>query len=182
MKIGVIGWGSLIWNPMEISFALTSWNNDGPILPIEFARRSQDGRVTLVIHKPYIHEPEKWVRTYWNIISVKSIGEAIEILRRREGTIKCYIAHLLPDSKNTINDKIKIEIEKWVQDKELDGVIWTDLPSNIALEEVIPYLQSLQGNTLKKAKEYVERTPKQILTPLRKRIEKILGWKCISEV
>jgi len=182
MKIGVIGWGSLIWNPMEVNFALTSWNNDGPNLPIEFARRSQDGRVTLVIYKPYIDEPEKWVKTYWNIMSVESIEEAIETLRRRERTIKRYIAHLLPDSKNTIGDKIKKEIKKWLQDKELDGVIWTDLPPNISLEKVIPYLQSLQGNTLKKAKEYVEKTPKQILTPLRKRMEKILGWKCISEV
>jgi len=181
MKIAVIGWGSLIWNPRNINLAFEKWRNDGPVLPIEFARKSRDGRITLVIYKPYMCEPEKWVRTYWNIIFAKSIDEAIEVLRKRERTIRQYIAHITTDSDN-IDDKIKIEIKNWIRDKKLDGAVWTDLPSNISLEEVIPYLQSLQGDTLRRAKEYIEKTPKQIQTPLRREIEKILGWKCISEV
>ena len=46
MKIAVLGWGSLIWDPKELD-ANNEWNNDGPFLPIEFARISNNGRLTL---------------------------------------------------------------------------------------------------------------------------------------
>ena len=48
MRIAVIGWGSLLWSPRTLPLAGT-WSSDGPVLPIEFARISVDGRLTLII-------------------------------------------------------------------------------------------------------------------------------------
>ncbi len=50
MEIAVIGWGSLIWCPGSLRIK-TKWRSEGPDLPIEFARISSDGRLTLVIHR-----------------------------------------------------------------------------------------------------------------------------------
>ncbi len=49
-KIGIIGWGSLIWDPRGLPIKC-KWHKNGPELPIEFSRISQDGRLTLVIDK-----------------------------------------------------------------------------------------------------------------------------------
>jgi hypothetical protein len=49
MKIAVLGWGSLLWEQGVLRLA-SRWRTDGPWLPIEFARLSDRGRLTLVIH------------------------------------------------------------------------------------------------------------------------------------
>ena len=48
MKIAILGWGSLIWNPRILKVA-GDWTLDGPTLPIEFSRISDNDRLTLVI-------------------------------------------------------------------------------------------------------------------------------------
>src|SRR5438105_1725427 len=48
MQICYLGWGSLIWDPKDLSFR-GPWIQGGPTLPIEFCRISADGRLTLVI-------------------------------------------------------------------------------------------------------------------------------------
>jgi len=50
MKIAILGWGSLIWQPKNLDFDKElDWNSGGPYLPLEFSRISEDGRLTLVI-------------------------------------------------------------------------------------------------------------------------------------
>jgi hypothetical protein len=45
MRIAILAWGSLIWNPRYLPLA-SEWVLGGPVLPIEFARVSADGRLT----------------------------------------------------------------------------------------------------------------------------------------
>ena len=46
-KIAVLAWGSLIEKPAVLSTIIDNWKPDGPKLPIEFARKSNDGYLTL---------------------------------------------------------------------------------------------------------------------------------------
>jgi hypothetical protein len=52
MKIAILGWGSLVWDPASLKEHLEGdgeFIQGGPKLPIEFSRISKDGRLTLVI-------------------------------------------------------------------------------------------------------------------------------------
>lgn len=49
-RIAIIGWGSLIWDPKCLSFDRErGWEPRGPVLPLEFSRKSSNGRLTLVL-------------------------------------------------------------------------------------------------------------------------------------
>ena len=52
MRIAFLGWGSLCWNPGTLRTS-GNWKSDGPRLPLEFARISEDGRPSLVIYKAF---------------------------------------------------------------------------------------------------------------------------------
>ncbi len=79
MTIACLGWGSLIWDPRELP-VLRTWFEDGPLLPIEFARESDDGRITLVLA-----EDQPLVRSRWALMNVADRAAAREAVRRREG-------------------------------------------------------------------------------------------------
>ncbi|MCD6572546.1 MAG: hypothetical protein J7K95_00425 [Thermoplasmata archaeon] len=99
---------------MKIKY--TKWKNDGPRLPIEFARKSRNGRLTLVIYDEYLNEKDKWVNVLWNEMDVQSIQEAIGNLCTREETILKNIGFIYEEMKNKINfdDKNKwFHRENW---------------------------------------------------------------------
>lgn len=79
MLIGCLGWGSLVWNQRELPVR-GPWFVDGPFLPIEFARLSNDERITLVLV-----EDRPLVRSLWNVMDVAGLDDAREALRKREG-------------------------------------------------------------------------------------------------
>jgi len=48
VRIGCLGWGSLIWIPGELRLA-GDWRADGPALPIEFSRVADGGELATAI-------------------------------------------------------------------------------------------------------------------------------------
>ena len=180
MKIACLGWGSLIWDPGSLPIQ-RQWFEDGPLLPIEFARKSGNGRITLVTE-----QSAKPVRSLWAIMDVSDIDEAHTALRVREGpkngkTRPEWVGKLTIDSD--VGEGIDALIWEWAASKKLDGVVWTKLPAKWKLDgevptpvQVIEHLKSLTGSSLICAREYVEKAPKQIDTAYRRKIEVELGW------
>jgi hypothetical protein len=192
MKIAILGWGSLIWQPKELEFNKEiGWESDGPMLPIEFARISKDGRLTLVIT-----EEGTLVPTFYAISKYKSIEEAVLNLVVREGSVRRSIGSYDKTSNEffPINFEPSQNILDWLNIKtDIDAVIWTNLGENwniknekheiirlIDSDKRIDYLKELKGNTRALAEEYIRKTPIQIQTKYRKLIEDELDWKPIE--
>lgn len=174
-----LGWGSLIWEAGDLPIS-HEWREDGPKLPLEFARKSNDGRMTLVVCKQGTVCP-----TLWNTLTSTSLEEAREALAKREG---------LPTQKNAAfwtrsgsSDHHGAElVEAWANEIGFAGVIWTGLPpkspvtgqnnDHPSIEDVISHLRGLGGDSASRAEEYVRRAPNQIATAYRTRIVEELGW------
>ena len=186
MKIAILGWGSLIWQPKELAYNKTfGWQKDGPIFPIEFARISKDGRLTLVITENGTKVP-----VLYTLSNYHNLEEAVLNLAVREGSGRNSIGSY-DKNKDTFSSKFlfKEEIKNWIRNTDFEAVIWTNLGENwnikndkgdiirqIEPERRIEYLKELKGNTSAIAEEYIRRTPIKINTDFRKKIEATLNW------
>jgi hypothetical protein len=76
-------------------------------------------------------------------------------------------------------------IGEWAQRKQLEGVVWTDLPPKFngtngvvpTADQVISLLEELSANGRQaEAENYIRRAPSQIATDYRARIEHRFQW------
>jgi hypothetical protein len=186
MKIAILGWGSLIWNRGDLAMT-GEWQPDGPMLPVEYARVSQDGRLTLVIAPGMPAVP-----TYWGVAALPNLNQAITNLKQREQTGSEYIGYLRKDEARsrtgTLPATIITTLHDWLHTHHLDAVIWTNLPPRFdkttgrmpTIAEALDYLRGLDGDTRQRAETYIRRTPPQIRTPIRAAVETHLGWMPVS--
>lgn len=173
--IACLAWGSLVWDPRDLPLA-GDWQHGGPELPIEFVRQSIDGRVTLVIDPT---SPRTAV--VWAPMAVTCLAEAIEALRKREGTPSARPIGRWPNSQGYECSNV---IDRWARTREINGVVWTALGPKFGGErnrrpsqkEVVEYLARLSGESRRLSEEYVRSAPPQIDTPYRRAITKELGW------
>ena len=181
MQIACLGWGSLVWNPGSLPIQ-GSWQSNGPWLPIEFARQSNNGRITLVC-VPGICP----VQCLWVLLSSPTVVAAREALRKREGIPEKNAEHdiaVWPSDQASESTVFGESIGNWANTLNLDAVIWTNLPPKFqgkngyipTAEEVIAYLSSLAGEKRQTAEQYIRKAPRQIRTPYRTQIEQALGW------
>lgn len=182
MKVCCLGWGSLIWDPRDLPIC-SDWHKDGPTLPIEFARQSSDGRITLVV-TPDADD----LQVLWAELDLDSIDAAQKTLARREGipakfinrSVGCWSIDGL-QSDHQHSEAIGI----WAKNMKIPGVVWTALKPKIAntqrvptSDEVIAHLTRLDKDSKAKAEEYITKTPPQIQTKYRRLIAERLGWDC----
>lgn len=180
MKIACLGWGSLIWDPKELPVR-KPWFKDGPLLPIEFLRKSKGNRITLVIGQNAVH-----VRSLWALMSVNDLKLAKMELKNREGIKESDLGFWTQGSFST--HASSETISNWAIQKELDAVIWTALPPKFedqigkvpTIEEVISFLRNLPHEKRKYAEEYIRNAPIQIDTDYRRIIEKEFHWTPLS--
>ena len=132
MKIAILGWGSLIWDQRDLP-TLGVWQKGGPVLPIEFSRITSDGRLTLVIDE----KNGVPVKTRYVESGSGTLGQAIEDLRKREGTSKSMIGV----ASKTINipKSGSDTIKGWADEHKWDAMIWTGLPSNFEDIKNVPF-------------------------------------------
>ena len=181
MKIGCLGWGSLLWDSKGLP-TRGVWFTDGPFLPIEFARQSKDDRITLVLV-----DGVSLVRSLWVLLSAVSMDDATKALAKREETPKKHIGVWTPDSRKETG--FQQLIGEWAQRMTLDAVVWTALPPRFkkedrapAAQEVISHLSALSGDTRKRAEEYIRMAPRQIDTDYRRKIESVFHWSPLSKI
>ncbi len=134
MTIAIIGWGSLIWCPGALRIK-SRWRREGPRLPIEYARISADGRLTLVIHEANVEQKKSDdVQAYWAVSSCEATKDAIENLRQGEHTRKEYIHCLLSTGETChgqIAETISSRMAEWfARNSDVGAPVRTALPSN----------------------------------------------------
>ncbi len=181
MKIACLGWGSLIWDPRSLPIR-GSWYEDGPVLPIEFARESGGKRITLVIVDVAIQ-----VRSLWALMSIRTLQEAKNELAEREGISKGNIKHSIGSwnsASENIHGKCSTEIGAWATNLHLDAVVWTNLKYGFRqardkmpeYDEILSHIASLGHEQRQVVEEYVRRTPRQVDTEFRRNLQRDLGW------
>jgi len=178
--IACIGWGSLIWDKRDLDVD-GEWRADGPVLPVEFARQSSDGRITLVIAPRC--EP---VPTLWSLFNTRDLAEARESLLQRERIPRSRARDVIAHQRRGENPIAEPDatISAWAAENDLEAAVWTNLPPKFAgtegriptEAEVVAYLQALEGEMRAAAEQYVRRAPRQITTAYRRAIEGTLGW------
>lgn len=178
MKVAILGWGSLIWDPRELPH-YGPWEKGGPKLNIEFSRISSDGRLTLVIDPK---GPE--VPTRFAFSPRTNIFDAVEDLRIREGTVRKRIGYLIASTGTNSREKYADQsdviavLKKWCKKEKIDACVWTALPSNFNEEigvdfspnEAIAYLERIGKSARKRALKYIYNAPPEIKTPVRKKV------------
>lgn len=183
-KFACLGWGSLIWEPGDLPI-LHEWRKDGPNLPLEFARKSLDGRMTLVVCEQGTVCP-----TLWNSLSSTSLEEARKTLAMREGLPSTKNAAFWSGSGASQHHGTEL-VGAWAKRRGFAGVVWTGLPPKSpvtdqnndypSIDDVLFHLSGLQGYSASKAEEYVRNAPNQIATAYRARISEELGWHALTE-
>lgn len=184
MKIAYLGWGSLIWNPGELSMS-SEWLSGGPVLQLEFSRISSHSRLTLVIDIDAGVPLETYYATSGSIL----LPDALENLRMREGRTKReFIGHIDLRTNTYSLEKypnqvaVHETIASWGYNYGFDAVIWTALPSNFcerekisySVESAISYLKNLPEHDKAIAIEYIQNAPQNIQTPFRLRFSELL--------
>jgi hypothetical protein len=177
MNIACLGWGSLVWDPRALPIE-SEWFTDGPLIPVEFVRHSQDGRITLVI------DPQSQpVRVLWARMRPTVLTVAIEELRMREGILS-GLANIGTWQRGSDAPEYIADLPSWVSSHNIDAVIWTALRPKFdgkirrpSANEVVDYLRGLKGEVCARAREYVQNAPFQIETEYRRRIQSELGWE-----
>ena len=184
MNITFLGWGSLIWDPRKLPH-YGPWKMGGPTLPIEFSRVSRDGRLTLVVD---LTGPP--VPTRFALSPRTDVSDAVEDLRKREGTTTKHIGFLIPatgaSSKQEFPKQVDVNevIKQWCVGQQIDACVWTALPSNFRGElgvefspdQAVAYLGRLGRTTRDNALKYIRNAPAEVDTPVRRKVsEKWLG-------
>ncbi len=179
MRIAILGWGSLIWDPRELPREGT-WEKGGPMLPLEFSRVSIDGRLTLVID-PVHGVP---VVTRFVLSPRADVDDAIADLRAREQTSSANIGFVdLRHNKRSshFHPSAPDVVAEWAREHGFDAVVWTDLQANFrdekgdtfSVERAEQYLLGLPKSLQVRARKYIQNAPGEVDTPLRRRLREV---------
>jgi hypothetical protein len=189
-KIAIITWGALAWDPGDLPLVSDdpdhpeqAWQAGGPELPIEFSRVAVDCRLIPVI------DPEHGtpVTTLYARSRRNDLDAAIQDLMKAEGASNPKRIGFVDVRENKHRCRLypgMAEVVKdWAKAHDVDAAIWTELPSNFkdhtgrdfSPDVAVKYLGELPKVLVSQAKEYVDRAPAVIETPLRAKLREE-GW------
>mgnify|MGYP000038252421 FL=1 len=193
MKICILAWGSLQWDPRSLEIS-DAFEPTGPMVPIEFSRISgKDGptpRLTLVINEGNGALCPTFVATS----NFKDLGAAKENLRVREGMLHVNGVGFADLLSGDVSERAMERhpetvrtVRAWLENSEFDAAIWTALASNFAdvrdepfsVDAAIRFLETLPVENLTVALEYVRRAPEPVQTEVRDAV--IRRWPDLPE-
>lgn len=157
----------------------TPWHGDGPLIRVEFLRKSRRERITLVLDP---EAPE--VRSLWAVIEATEIEIAAEALRVREDVPTEFAQKNIGRWRIGSPSPASIPgLSEWAKAHGVEGVVWTALGHNFhkprvrpTSDEVVAHLRCVSNANRAEVEEYVRYAPPQIATPYRGVIEAALGW------
>lgn len=188
MRIGVLAWGSLIWDRRALEI-VEDFQPCGLQLSVEFCRVSGGGRLTLVIDEAFGAS----CPTYVAVSAFGDLDAALENLWIQEGSQD----EVLPKNVRTHgrvgfvevasgccsakamerHPKAVATIKTWAQANGFDAAIWTALASNFhepdkagepfSVEAAIRFLETLEAPKLSAALGYICSAPPEVKTPVR---------------
>lgn len=178
MTIACLAWGSLVWDPGELSIE-GEWHSDGPGVQVEYLRQSRNGRLTLVLDASATAVTALWAKMQNN-----ELPSAVTALATREGIgPKSTPKFVGRWSKGQREPKLVRGLADWASAHDVEHVIWTALPpffdgqlQTATEEQALSYLVGLSGEAREKAEQYVRKTPHQVRTRYRQAIEATLDW------
>jgi hypothetical protein len=178
MRIACLAWGSLIWKTGPIVLA-SQWHDDGPRLPVEFARESDGGELATALCPDGVADNA----TFWALLTTTDLATAREQLRRRE-QIPIERVDGVGSVPSPAAGPFAARIAAWMSKRPLDAVIWTALPPRSrgvegrmpSVDEACNYLATLPPSLQPHAEQYVRRVPTILTTRYRAAFEARLGW------
>lgn len=182
MRIAVLAWGSLVWQPRNRHGSVLvagPWHRDGPVLPVEFARISSDGRLTLILVPGYPHRSQ----VLWAVSAFDDVAAARDNLARRETRAPTDMIHGITTGGAPVGNPpsgIREAVSAWSAGRDLDAVIWTGLGPGERWDggfegtAAVEYVAGLSGDARRRAVEYIRRAPGQIDTPVRRALRSFL--------
>lgn len=182
MRIACLAWGSLVWKWAPLRLA-SPWHEDGPSLPIEFAREGDGGELATALC-PGVAD----TTCLWALLAETDLRAACEQLRVREQIPVGRRDGIGCTPTLEVAGPFDTRIAAWAAQHDLDAVVWTALPPRSngvesrmpTVDEAVAYLQGLQGEVLAHAEDYIRRVPRQITTGYRSTIERRLGWTSVA--
>jgi hypothetical protein len=182
VKSVILAWGSVVWDPRDLRIA-AKFTANGPLLPIEFCRVSDDGRLTLAIDETF----GALCKTYSAPSSLESLDAARDDLCQREGMADAQAIGFVELASNRQSDlamenhpQVVATIAAWAESLRYDAAIWTALTSNFdewgkggepfSVSAALQYLETLEGQDPAKfaqALAYIRKAPPEIETPVR---------------
>ena len=160
----------------------SEWRDDGPSLPLEFARVSADGRVTLVVCRNAVVS-----RSFWNLLATTDLKKAKRMLADREGISETGMKYSIAYWSKTERSKHweASAVGDWAISEGISSVVWTGLKSGFpdargivpTYDKLLQHLEALEVEACERARLYIRNTPAQIKTSYRPRFERDLQIK-----
>jgi hypothetical protein len=167
VRIAVLGWGSLLWDPRKLKLA-SQWAITDLCLPLEFSRKSARNRLTLVVDP--VHGQDVLIACA--LSGCGTIRGAVGNLTKREGCDQSDIGVATP--KQVVRGRLPMaeRVRAWVEQACYDAVIWTDLESNFSftVKAALAFLGAPRSRALSEARTYIALSPAVVETPLRARL------------
>src|ERR1700689_3642982 len=187
VKSVVLAWGSLVWDPRDLKIA-AKFAANGPLLPIEFCRISEDGRLMLAIDEAF----GALCKTYSAPSALESLDAGMDELCEREGMAAAaqlgFVYSAWGAQTNLAmksHPQVVATIGAWVESLGYDAAIWTALTSNFdewgkggepfSVSAALQYLETLEGEDPAKfaqALAYIRKAPPEVETPVREEVAK----------